>query len=75
MATATGAVGVGADLPPLTKRQMNWEIRWAEARERLDRRNIRLLYWRVGTDLKDVTVEIVEKELKRQKAMKVRRNG
>jgi len=61
-ATAPGTC-VSTDLPQLTKRQIEWERRWAVAREKLDRINVGLLYWRVGTDLKDVTVKIVEKEL------------
>ncbi|KAI5849112.1 hypothetical protein BZA05DRAFT_402234 [Tricharina praecox] len=63
VATATG-ISAGTDLPQLTKRQIEWERRWAVARERLDRINVRLLYWRVGTDLKDITVGLVEKELR-----------
>ncbi|KAA8908819.1 hypothetical protein FN846DRAFT_645847 [Sphaerosporella brunnea] len=50
----------------LTKRQLEWERRWVLARERLDRKSVKLLYWRVGTDLKDVTVDIVGKELKQR---------
>jgi phosphatidate phosphatase APP1 len=51
----------------LTKRQMEWERRWAAARERLDRKGVRLLYWRVGTDLKEITVKIAEKELQQMR--------
>jgi phosphatidate phosphatase APP1 len=59
--TMTGAVEAPQII--LTKRQMEWERRWAAARERLERKGVRLLYWRVGADLKETTVKIVEKEL------------
>ena len=66
-ATATTAVAAAAgDVdapPPRTKAELAWERRWQTARERLEPINVKLLSWRVGSDLKDITRRILEQAL------------
>ena len=62
-AVAAAAAGDVDAPPPRTKAELAWERRWQAARERLEPRNVKLLSWRVGSDLKDVTRGILEREL------------
>ncbi|CCX07319.1 Similar to Uncharacterized protein C29B5.04c; acc. no. Q9HGP1 [Pyronema omphalodes CBS 100304] len=49
--------------PGPTKQEVNFARRWAVAHEKLGQRNVQLFLWRVGGDLKEVTGEMVRREL------------
>jgi hypothetical protein len=59
-------IDMAAYVPPFTKQELAWMRRWQVAKEKLELRNVKLLSWRVGTDLKEVTTVIVERELRKQ---------
>lgn len=61
-AVAAAAGDVDASLPR-TKAELAWEKRWQMARERLEPGNVKLLSWRVGSDLKDITKRILQQAL------------
>jgi phosphatidate phosphatase APP1 len=47
----------------LSKKDTEWMRRWGVALTKLEGKNVRLLPWRVGADVKDVIVDIVAREL------------
>lgn len=59
-----GYAGPGAALPggeAVNKKEELWRRRWARARELLDARAVPLRGWRVGADVEDEAVRIVER--------------
>jgi len=65
-ASTSMTIDMAAYVPPFTKQELAWMRRWQVAKEKLELRNVKLLSWRVGTDLKEVTTVIVERELRKQ---------
>jgi phosphatidate phosphatase APP1 len=62
-ATVTAAPASAALDPTISKKQEVWQRRWEYAHDRLERKGVRLLSWRVGSDVKDDVLRIVAKEL------------
>ncbi len=54
----------GASTPPVNKKLELWKQRWTRAQELLRREGVVLRSWRVGEDVADGAVRLVERELK-----------
>ncbi|OAX78968.1 UV damage endonuclease UvdE [Emergomyces africanus] len=64
MSSSSIAPGIGpaaATAPAPNKREEMWRRRWARAKEILDRQGVVLMIWRVGGDVEDVCVRLVER--------------
>ncbi len=51
----------GSSTPPVNKKLELWKRRWARAKEVLDSHGVMLRTWRVGTDVMDDAVRLVER--------------
>ncbi|PGH00940.1 hypothetical protein GX51_05489 [Blastomyces parvus] len=69
------APGLGPTGVPVVpnKREEMWRRRWARAKEVLDRQGVLLMSWRVGEDVRDVCVGLVEQAEREQKEGGIRR--
>ncbi|OJD27057.1 hypothetical protein ACJ73_01563 [Blastomyces percursus] len=65
IAPSLGPGHTGAAPAAPNKREEMWRRRWARAKDILDRQGVLLMSWRVGGDVRDVCVELVE-ELERE---------
>ena len=72
---ASGGGGSGGNLPGspgeagMTRKEFLWQQRWARAKSVLDKQGVTLRSWRVGIDVADVCVKLVEqaqREIKRE---------
>lgn len=50
---------------PMSKKEEMWKRRWARAKDIMDRQNVVLRSWRVGSDVADVCVRLAEMALKK----------
>lgn len=57
--------GFGSPGDGLSKKEYLWQQRWARARSLLERNGVTLRTWRVGSDVADVCVKLVEMELRK----------
>lgn len=65
--------GMGSPGEGLSKKEYLWQQRWARAKNILDRNGVTLRSWRVGSDVADICVKLVEMEMR--KIEKDQRNG
>ena len=49
---------------PINKKEEMWKRRWTRAKEMMDAKGVVLRAWRVGADVEDVSVKLVQDELK-----------
>ena len=56
--------GLGPQQPAYNKKEEMWRRRWARAEDILRRERVVLRSWRVGTDVMDESVRLVEKTMK-----------
>ncbi|KAF2169790.1 hypothetical protein M409DRAFT_64801 [Zasmidium cellare ATCC 36951] len=57
--------GFGSPGEGLSKKEYLWQQRWARAKSVLERNGVTLRTWRVGSDVADVCVKLVEMELRK----------
>ncbi|KAI5805089.1 putative actin cytoskeleton organization protein App1 [Geopyxis carbonaria] len=64
MSTAAPPGAAGVVEPAVRKKEELWRRRWEVAQERLGAKGVQLLSWRVGEDVEEITVRLVEKALR-----------
>lgn len=61
--------------PLLSRKEEMWQRRWARAEDMLKRQNVVLRTWRVGDDVMDESLKIVEREFKKMEKSGNARDG
>lgn len=62
--SSSDSTSTGDSTPPVNKKFELWKIRWARAKDLLDKQGVVLMKWRTGEDVADEAIRLVERNLR-----------